>query len=130
MNFPDRVRYTSEHVWVKQEDNRFTIGITDFAQDHLGKIVYVDLPETGVSFEAGEIFGTVESMITISALFMPFEGDVVDVNGNLFNEPEMVNKDPYGKGWIIHIKTDFYDAFECLLTSHEYIHSLSHHSAK
>lgn len=125
LKFPSNINYSAEHVWAKKEGGIYKAGITDFAQDRLGEIVYIDLPEEGEFIQQGEEFGTVESMKTISELFMPLSGEIVEVNGRLADEPEIVNQDPYGKGWMICIKTEDSDAVEDLLIPQEYINSFS-----
>jgi glycine cleavage system H protein len=120
LNFPDQIRYTAEHVWAKQEDDRCTSGITDFAQDQLGEIVYVELPDTDDFFEAGEVFGTVESMKTISELFMPLNGKILAVNSSLADKPEIINQDPHGKGWMIKFELSDNTEFLQLITAETY----------
>ncbi|AEE49885.1 MAG: glycine cleavage system protein GcvH [Haliscomenobacter sp.] len=105
MNFPQDLRYTSEHEWVSvSEGNIATIGITDFAQGELGDIVYVDIDTVGNQLNANEVFGSVEAVKTVSDLFMPVDGEVLEVNAALDGAPDLVNTDPYGEGWIIKIK--------------------------
>jgi glycine cleavage system H protein len=101
MNFPDNLKYTKDHEWIKLDGNIATIGITDFAQGELGDIVYVEIETVGKSLEAEAIFGTVEAVKTVSDLFLPVPGTVNEVNPNLANQPELVNSDPYGEGWMI-----------------------------
>ncbi len=117
LKFPDNIGYTPEHVWVKQEEDRYSARITDFAQAQLGEIVYIELPETGDFFEAGEIFGTVESLKTISELFMPISGEILTVNNSLEGEPEIINQDPFEKGWQIKMKSSDMTEFQQLLTA-------------
>ena len=104
MNFPTNVKYTSEHEWIRLENNEAIIGITDYAQDQLGDIVFVDVTAEGETLEQGEVFGTIEVVKTVSDLFLPIGGEIVEVNPELEEHPELVNKDPYGEGWIIRIK--------------------------
>ncbi len=104
MNFPDQLKYTKDHEWVKADGKTATVGITDFAQGELGDIVYVDITTVGQSLKAGEVFGTVEAVKTVSDLFMPVSGKVVEVNSALDKSPESVNKDPYGTGWMVRIE--------------------------
>ena len=106
MNFPEGLRYTKDHEWVKLEGNTATIGITDFAQRELGDIVYVDIDSTGKALQAEEVFGTVEAVKTVSDLFLPVAGTVTEVNPALANQPELVNTDPYGEGWMIKMTVD------------------------
>ncbi|MCE2616257.1 glycine cleavage system protein GcvH [Phocaeicola oris] len=106
MNFPNNVRYTSEHEWIRVEGDIAYVGITDYAQDQLGDIVFVDIPTVGEKIGKGETFGTIEVVKTVSDLFLPVAGEVLEENENLADEPELVNKDPYGDGWLIKIKPD------------------------
>ncbi len=101
MSFPTNLRYTKDHEWVKLEGNIATIGITDFAQSELGDIVYVDITTVGKTLAAEEVFGTVEAVKTVSDLFLPVAGTVDEINSTLENQPELVNNDPYGAGWMI-----------------------------
>lgn len=101
MNFPENLRYTKDHEWVSLDGNTATIGITDFAQRELGDIVYIEVETVGKSFAAGEVFGTVEAVKTVSDLFLPVSGTIIELNPELANEPELVNSDPYGKGWMV-----------------------------
>jgi glycine cleavage system H protein len=104
MSFPDNLRYTKDHEWVKQDkDNIFFVGITDYAQRELGDIVYVEVETIGKSMEAGEVFGTVEAVKTVSDLFLPVSGTITELNPELANAPDLVNSDPYGKGWMIKL---------------------------
>ena len=103
MNFPADLRYTKDHEWIRLEGNVATIGITDFAQHELGDIVYVDISTTGKTLAAEEIFGTVEAVKTVSDLFLPVAGTVTGVNPILEKQPELVNSDPYGDGWMIKL---------------------------
>lgn len=121
MSSPTDLRYTKDHEWARVEsDGVVTIGITDHAQDALGDVVYVELPEQGDSFDAEEKFGVVESVKTVSDLFAPIAGDVVDVNGDLEDAPETVNSDPYGGGWMIRIKPADASAIAGLLDAAAY----------
>lgn len=104
MNIPSNLLYTKDHEWVRIEGDTAYIGITDFAQSELGDIVYVEVTTEGEVVATGEVFGTVEAVKTTSDLFMPVNGEVVDFNSSLNNNPENVNKDPYGDGWIIKVK--------------------------
>jgi len=106
MNFPENLRYTKDHEWVKLEGNVATVGITDFAQRELGDIVYVEVETIGKPLEAGAVFGTVEAVKTVSDLFLPVSGTISELNPELANSPELVNSDPYGKGWMIKMKVD------------------------
>jgi glycine cleavage system H protein len=107
MNFPDDLRYTKDHEWIKLEDgNTAVIGITDFAQRELGDIVYVEVETVGKSLKAETVFGTVEAVKTVSDLFLPVSGTITELNAALSNSPELVNSDPYGKGWMVKITVD------------------------
>ena len=101
MNFPANLRYTKDHEWIKLDGNVATIGITDYAQRELGDIVYVEVETVGKSLKAGEIFGIVEAVKTVSDLFLPVDGTITELNAALANSPESVNSDPYGEGWMI-----------------------------
>ncbi len=120
MNIPENLKYTKEHEWIKLEGDEAVIGITDFAQRELGDIVYVDVDTEGEELDKDEVFGTVEAVKTVSDLFMPVAGEVIEFNELLEDEPELINKDPYGKGWIIKIKVKDSNAVEGLLTADEY----------
>jgi glycine cleavage system H protein len=103
MNIPANLKYTKEHEWILIEDQTATIGITDFAQGELGDIVYVDIPSKGKTLKAEEVFGTIEAVKTVSDLFLPVSGTVLEINPELENHPELINTDPYGAGWIIKL---------------------------
>ncbi len=104
MNIPKELKYTEEHEWIRIDGNTATIGITDFAQGELGDIVYIDIDSIGNDLDGNEIFGTVEAVKTVSDLFMPIKGKVLEINSDIESTPEIVNEDPYGKGWIIKIE--------------------------
>ena len=120
MNFPADLRYTKDHEWIKADGDEYIIGITDFAQHELGDIVYVDVSAVGNTLSAGEVFGTVEAVKTVSDLFMPVDGKVLGVNESLNAAPESVNNDPYGNGWLIRVKVANTDQVNGLLTSEQY----------
>lgn len=120
MNIPDNLKYTSDHEWVKVEGDTATIGITDFAQSELGDIVFVEIETEGDTLGAGETFGTVEAVKTVSDLFMPLSGEVSEVNAGLEQEPETINSDPYGAGWMIKIKFSDASELEGLLDAEAY----------
>ena len=113
-------RYTTEHEWIKPEGEHFVVGITAFAQDQLGDIVYVELPKVGDRVEAGAAFGVIESVKTASDLYAPLSGEVVEVNGELVDQPQSVNDDPYERGWMIKIRPSDSSALERLLTAEQY----------
>jgi glycine cleavage system H protein len=104
MNFPENLKYTKEHEWVSIEGNIATVGITEFAQKELGDIVYIEIETLGESIEEGEVFGTVEAVKTVSDLFMPISGKIMEINKGLDTNPEHVNNDAYGKGWMIKVE--------------------------
>jgi glycine cleavage system H protein len=118
LSVPEELQYTKSHEWVRTEGDTATIGITDHAQEELGDIVYVELPEEGATFEAGEAFGTVESVKAVSDLYTPVGGEVVEVNGALDASPEKINEDPYGEGWIVKLGVS--DARTGLLSASDY----------
>lgn len=120
MNFPDDLHYTKDHEWIKLEGNTATVGITDFAQRELGDIVYVDIDSVGKTLEAEAIFGSVEAVKTVSDLFLPLTGTVDEVNPALANQPELVNTDPYGEGWMIKMTLKDQSQAEKLLTADAY----------
>ncbi len=121
---PDDVRFTEEHEWARREGETVRVGISDYAQDQLGDIVFVELPEVGSSFGKGDEFGTVESVKTVSELYMPMGGEVVAVNEELADHPEYVNTDPYGKGWMIEIDPSDIGELENLLDKEAYLKQL------
>lgn len=104
MEFPTNIKYTNEHEWIRLEGDIAYVGITDYAQQQLGDIVFIDVPTEGETLEKGETFGTVEVVKTVSDLFLPIGGEVMEVNPQLEEHPELVNQDPYGEGWIIKLK--------------------------
>ena len=115
MDFPTNVKYTNEHEWIRLEGEEAYVGITDYAQTQLGDIVFVDVPTEGETLEKGETFGSIEVVKTVSDLFLPVGGEILEVNPALEENPELVNKDPYGEGWIIKIKpTDSSEADDLL----------------
>ena len=103
MNFPIDLKYTSEHEWIRVEGDEAYVGITDYAQSELGEIVFIDVPTEGETVAQGEVFGSIEAVKTVSDLNMPVTGEVLEINGALDAQPELVNNDPYGEGWIIRI---------------------------
>ena len=120
MTFPASLRYTKDHEWVSLQGNVATIGITEFAQGELGDIVYVDISVKGKALAAEEVFGTVEAVKTVSDLFLPVSGTINEVNPALEAQPELVNSDPYGQGWMIKMTVDNIDAVEALLSAEAY----------
>lgn len=120
MNFPSNIRYTKDHEWVSIEGNTATIGITEFAQSELGDIVYVDINTVGQNLNAEEVFGTVEAVKTVSDLFLPLAGTIAEVNSLLEKEPELVNSDPYGQGWMIKLTVNNPADYETLMDAAAY----------
>ncbi len=120
MNFPAQLRYTKDHEWISLDGNTATIGITDFAQRELGDIVYVEVDTIGKELQAGAVFGTVEAVKTVSDLFLPVNGTITELNPSLANEPELVNTDPYGKGWMVKMTVDVPADVEGLLDAAAY----------
>jgi len=120
MNFPENLRYTKDHEWIALDGNIATVGITDFAQGELGDIVYVDIATVGKALSAEEVFGTVEAVKTVSDLFLPLQGTISEVNPALAAQPELVNTDPYGDGWMIKMTVGNVADFENLLTAEAY----------
>lgn len=120
MNIPAELKYTKDHEWIKVEGDVATVGITDYAQGELGDIVYVEIETEGEELDQEEVFGTVEAVKTVSDLFMPVSGEVVEVNEKLADEPELVNSDAYGDGWMIKIKLSDASQVDALLTADQY----------
>ncbi|WP_291724861.1 glycine cleavage system protein GcvH [Bernardetia sp.] len=120
MNFPKELKYTKEHEWIRLEGDIATVGITEHAQSELGDIVYVDITTEGDEVEAGDVFGSVEAVKTVSDLYMPITGTVIEVNPDLEDAPETVNSDPYGEGWMIKIKVNNPDDVAELMSSEDY----------
>ena len=120
MNIPEGLKYTEEHEWVKIEDNIATVGITDFAQGELGDIVYLEIDTLDSEIASNEVFGTVEAVKTVSDLFMPLGGKVIETNPELEDKPELVNEDPYGEGWIIKIDISDISEISSLLSYQDY----------
>jgi glycine cleavage system H protein len=124
MNFPENLRYTKDHEWIALEGNIATIGITDFAQRELGDIVYVDISTKGKPLGAEQVFGTVEAVKTVSDLFLPVAGTITEINPLLDTQPELVNNDPYGDGWMIKMTVDNVDAVAALMNAATYTASV------
>ena len=114
MSIPSELKYSKDHEWVKVEGDIATVGVTDYAQSELGDIVFIDVDTEGEELEAGDVFGSIEAVKTVSDLFMPIAGEVVELNEALDDEPELVNQDPYGKGWIVKVKVSDVDLSELL----------------
>ena len=120
MKVPAELKYTKEHEWVRVEGEEAVIGITDYAQSQLGDIVFVEVETEGENLEAGDTFGTVEAVKTVSDLYIPLSGEVIEFNAALEDEPELVNKDPYGEGWIIRVKIEDESQIDGLLSADAY----------
>jgi glycine cleavage system H protein len=120
MNIPQELKYTKDHEWVRVEGDHVVIGVTDFAQKELGDIVYIDVDTEGDTVEKDEVFGSVEAVKTVSDLFMPITGEVVEFNEALEDAPEVVNNDPYGDGWMIKVAISDVKELESLLTAEQY----------
>ena len=125
MEIPEALQYTSEHEWIAIEDDVATIGITDYAQGELGDIVFVELPNKGDSTNQTEAFGTIEAVKAVSELYAPLSGEIKDVNSILEEQPELINNDPYGQGWIIKLKISDESELEKLLSAEEYQSQIS-----
>jgi glycine cleavage system H protein len=124
LNFPDDVMYTDDHEWTKVDNDETTIGISDYAQDQLGDIVFVELPQVGETFEKGDEFGTVESVKAVSELFLPVSGEVVAINETLDDTPELVNNEPYTGGWMVRVKLSDKSELDQLMNKSVYLESL------
>lgn len=120
MNFPENLKYSKDHEWIRVEGTTAYVGITDFAQGELGEIVYVDITTEGETVAVEEVFGSIEAVKTVSDLFMPASGEVLEVNPELDDKPELVNEDPYGKGWIVKIALSDVSELDALLSATEY----------
>ena len=120
MEFPVNLRYTKEHEWARQEGNRVVVGITDYAQKELGDVVFVELPEVGITIAVMDTFGVVESVKAVSDLYAPVSGIVIEANTVLEDQPELVNASPYGQGWMVVIEVTHLEELQQLLTSTEY----------
>lgn len=124
LSFPNDLRYSESHEWAKPDGDTVKVGITDYAQDQLGDIVFVEMPEVGESFAKGAEFGTVESVKAVSELYIPIAGEVVAVNPALEDAPELINNSPYTDGWMIQVKPDDPTEIESLMTKEAYLKSL------
>ncbi|MDY4551528.1 MAG: glycine cleavage system protein GcvH [Parabacteroides sp.] len=120
MNFPEDLKYTKDHEWIRVEGDVAYVGITDYAQSELGEIVYVDITTEGETVAKEEVFGTIEAVKTVSDLFMPASGEVLEVNAELEDAPELVNQEPYGKGWLIKVSVADATELDSLLSAEEY----------
>lgn len=120
MNIPENLYYTSDHEWIKVDGETVLVGVTDFAQHQLGDIVFVDVTTVGETIAENETFGTIEAVKTVSDMFMPLEAEVLEFNETLNDQPELINKDPYGEGWIVKIKITDLSKLTDLLTAEKY----------
>ncbi len=120
MNTPQELKYTKDHEWARLEGDVVYVGITDYAQKELGEIVYVDVDTEGEELNAEDVFGSIEAVKTVSDLLLPIQGEVLELNGELEEAPELVNEEPYGKGWIIKLKPTNVEDLESLLSAEEY----------
>jgi glycine cleavage system H protein len=120
MNVPSELKYTKDHEWIRIEGDTATVGVTDFAQGELGDVVFVEIETEGETLEKGETFGTIEAVKTVSDLFMPVGGEVIEVNEKLEDTPDVVNSDPYGDGWMVKIRIDDASEADDLLSAAEY----------
>lgn len=124
LNLPDDVRYAKDHEWVRSEGDRARIGLSDYAQEQLGDIVFVELPQSGDSFRKGEEFGTVESVKAVAELYMPISGEILSVNKALEESPELINENPYNDGWMIEVKPGEPTELDSLMTRVDYLEML------
>ena len=120
MNFPENLKYTKDHEWILVEGDEAKIGITEFAQGELGDIVFVDISSEGETLDAEEVFGSVEAVKTVSELYMPVSGEILEVNADLENAPENVNSDPYGSGWMVRVKFSDASQIDGLMSAEQY----------
>ena len=120
MSTPTNLKYTKDHEWIRLEGEVAYVGITDYAQSELGEIIFVEVETVGETLEEGEVFGTVEAVKTVSELFLPAAGEIVEFNGELTDKPELVNEDPYGKGWLVKISVSDASQLDVLLSAEEY----------
>ncbi len=120
MEIPDELKYTKDHEWIRKEGDEAVIGITEFAQGELGDIVFIEIETEGETLDKDEVFGTIEAVKTVSDLFMPASGEVAEVNPRLANTPDIVNKDPYGEGWMVRIKMTDPGQYDELLSADQY----------
>lgn len=124
LNLPEEVSYAEDHEWIRSENGKAVIGISDYAQDQLGDIVFVELPEVGAAFSKGEAFGTVESVKAVSEMYMPIGGTIAAINGELEEAPELVNSQPYGQGWMIEVQPSDPKELDALMDRNAYLEML------
>ena len=120
MEFPQELKYSKEHEWIKVEGNTVTIGITDYAQDSLGDVVYVELPNEGAAMVQGETFGVIESVKAVSDLYSPVSGNVIEVNDSIIDNPDVVNEEPYGDAWMLKVELSSAEELDGLMSSEDY----------
>jgi glycine cleavage system H protein len=120
MNIPENIKYTKDHEWIKIEGDTGTVGVTDYAQGELGDIVFIEVETLGEHLQQGDVFGTIEAVKTVSDLFLPVAGEIIEINSTLQNSPDLVNKDPFGKGWIVKLKIDDAEQLNTLLNAAQY----------
>lgn len=120
MSFPEELKYTEDHEWVRMEGDVAVVGITEHAQNELGDIVYIDVPTVGETLEQGDVFGSVEAVKTVSDLFLPMSGEILEINPELDGAPELVNSDPYQKGWMVKVRVTDLSVIDSLLTAEDY----------
>lgn len=125
MNVPENLKYTKDHEWVRVEGDEVIVGVTDFAQGELGDVVFVEIETVGETLDKEEVFGTIEAVKTVSDMFMPVSGEVLEINPKLEETPDVVNKDPYGDGWMIKVKVANAGELDELLTAEQYKESIS-----
>jgi len=125
MNIPEDLRYSKEHEWARQEGEFVWVGISDYAQSELGDVVYIDLPAVGDHFKQNDIFGSIEAVKAASDLYCPVAGEIVEVNNDITDSPETINKDPYNDGWMIKLKIDDLEEFNNLMDASEYLAHIS-----
>jgi glycine cleavage system H protein len=120
MNIPENLKYTKEHEWLRVEDETGTIGVTDYAQGELGDVVFVELPKVGLKFKQNDSIGTIEAVKTVADIYAPISGEIIEVNSALGDSPDLVNNDPYGKGWMLKFKINQLDEIDSLMDADDY----------
>ena len=120
MNLPENIKYTEDHEWAKLEDNILTIGITDFAQSELGDIIFVEFPDLNIKVSTKDSIGTLEAVKTVADIYSPISGEIIELNNQLEDNPELINEDPYNQGWILKIRMDDEGEYNSLLTNNQY----------
>jgi glycine cleavage system H protein len=120
MNIPENLKYTKEHEWLRVEDETGTIGVTDYAQGELGDVVFVELPKVGLKFKQNDSIGTIEAVKTVADIYAPISGEVLEVNSALSDSPDLINNDPYGKGWMLKVRINQLDEIDSLMNTDDY----------